>query len=228
VVKLLIVEDEQAISAALRRGLEFEGYEVATASNGQAALRAAARERPDVIILDVMLPKLGGVAVCERLREQKCEAGIIMLTARDQEADKVIGLRAGADDYLTKPFSFLELLARVEALLRRRHARDGREPATASWAGRLTFDGDEMVVRIDGRPLDLSRVEYRILRYFVEREGETVTRDELIDAVWGDTSEVVPRTVDIYVAKLRKKIEDDPANPRHLVTYHGMGYTLRP
>jgi two-component system alkaline phosphatase synthesis response regulator PhoP len=219
VTRLLIVEDEEAILSAMRRGFEFEGYTVATASDGQSALRAVRRSRPDLVILDLMLPKLSGMRVCERLRDDEAPIPIIMLTARDQEADKVLGLRAGADDYVTKPFSFLELLARVEAVLRRARAGDtgGAEPA-------LRLDAKRMEVWKSGRALPLSRREFLIVEHFVNHAGEIVTRDQLLDAVWGYNAFPFTRTVDTHIAKLRKKVEDDASHPSLIVTIHGVGY----
>jgi two-component system alkaline phosphatase synthesis response regulator PhoP len=215
--KLLIVEDEDAIASAIRRGLEYEGYDVIAAGDGLSALTAAAREAPDLIVLDVMLPGLDGLDVCARLRSAGDDVPIIMLTARDQEMDKVSGLRTGADDYLTKPFSFFELLARIEAVLRRR-------PGARAGAGAIALDRKRMEATKDGKKLGVSRREFRILQYFVDHRDEIVTRDQLLDAVWGYESFPFSRTVDIHIAKLRKKVEDDPANPRLIVTVHGVGY----
>ena len=215
--RLLIVDDEEAILSAMRRGFEYEGYTVLTASDGHAALRVARRSRPDLVVLDLMLPRMSGMRVCERLRAEGDAVPIIMLTARDQEADKVVGLRAGADDYVTKPFSFLELLARVEAVLRRVGTVEADEPV-------LRFDARRMEVSKNGRPLGLSRREYRILEFFANHAGEIVTRDQLLDAVWGYNAFPFTRTVDTHVAKLRKRVEDDPSNPKLIVTVHGVGY----
>jgi DNA-binding response OmpR family regulator len=215
--RLLIVEDEEAILSAMRRGFEFEGYTVATAGDGHAALRAARRSRPDLVILDLMLPRLSGMSVCERLRADDDTVPIIMLTARDQETDKVLGLRAGADDYVTKPFSFLELLARVEAVLRRAGTSGDDGPA-------LRLDPKGMEAFKNGRPLGLSRREYLLVEHFVNHAGEVVTRDQLLDAVWGYNAFPFSRTVDTHVAKVRKKVEDDPAHPKLIITLHGVGY----
>ena len=219
--KLLIVEDEPSILAAMRRGFEFEGYCVSAATDGQAALRAVKRFEPDLVILDLMIPKLSGMRVCERLRSDQNGVPIIMLTARDHEVDKVMGLRAGADDYVTKPFSFLELLARVEAVLRR--TNEGASEAFTETQP-LTVDPTRMEVYKFGRRLELSRREYLIVEYLVNHRDEIVTRDQLLDSVWGHGSFPFPRTVDIHIAKLRKKIEDDPAHPKLIVTIHGFGY----
>jgi DNA-binding response OmpR family regulator len=219
--RLLLVEDEPAILSAMRRGFEFEGFEVVTAADGEAALEVARSGEPDLVVLDVMLPKLSGIGVCERLRGTGSSVPIIMLTARDQEMDKVRGLRCGADDYVTKPFSFMELLARVEAVLRR---TPGSQRGREGEAHPFRFDAKRMEAYKDGRRLELSRREFRILRYFVEHGDEIVTRDQLLDAVWGYGAYPFSRTVDAHIAKLRKKVEDDPANPKHILTVHGVGY----
>jgi DNA-binding response OmpR family regulator len=215
--KLLIVEDETAILSAMRRGFEYEGYAVVTAADGNAALRAWRRERPDLVVLDVMLPRLSGMTVCERMREADDATPIIMLTARDDEISKVLGLRAGADDYVTKPFSFLELLARVEAVLRR------APPAGGEPAG-LVLDPRRMEARRDGRSVGLSALEYRILEHFMSHAGEVLTRDQLLDAVWGYDTFAFTRTVDVHVGRLRRKIETNPERPELIVTIHGLGY----
>lgn len=222
VTKLLIVEDEETILSAMRRGFEYEGYSVTTASDGYSALRAVKRVEPDLVILDLMLPKLSGIKVCERLRAEENPTPIIMLTARDQEVDKVLGLRTGADDYVTKPFSFLELLARVEAVLRR--APEGTERRASDDEPIIRLNARRMEVRKRGKLLDVSRREYLILEYFVNHADEVVTRDQLLDSVWGYNSFPFSRTVDIHIAKLRKKIEDDPSKPKIIVTVHGIGY----
>jgi two-component system alkaline phosphatase synthesis response regulator PhoP len=221
VTKLLIVEDEPAILSAMCRGFEFEGFEVVMAVDGRDALARIESERPDLVVLDVMLPKLNGIDVCKQLREAGEEVPIILLTARDQEMDKVLGLRSGADDYVTKPFSFLELLARVEAVLRRRPAgaQTGSDGAPA-----LRLDAKRMEVYKGERKLELSKREFRILEYFVDHRDEIVTRERLLDDVWGYDAYPFSRTVDTHIAKLRKKLEEDPSDPKLIVTVHGIGY----
>jgi len=220
--KVLIVEDDDSMAAALRDGFDYEGYTVALARDGAAGLRLAAEAKPDVIILDVMLPKMSGLDVCREVRREGSTVPIIMLTARGQEIDKVLGLKLGADDYVTKPFGFLELMARVEAVIRRATGRTTRVDAFEFGAVKADFKRGE--VRRDGRLLELSARELRLLQYFIERRGEVVSREQLLDAVWDYDSAPLTRTVDMHVAKLRKKIEDRPAQPRVLVTVHGQGY----
>ncbi|OLE67412.1 MAG: DNA-binding response regulator [Acidobacteria bacterium 13_1_20CM_2_68_7] len=220
--KVLIVEDDDSMVAALRDGFEYEGYTVALARDGSAGLRLAVEARPDVIILDVMLPKMSGLDVCREVRKEGHTVPIIMLTARGQEIDKVLGLKLGADDYVTKPFGFLELMARVEAVIRRATGRTARVDAFEFGAVKADFKHGE--VRRDGRLLELSARELRLLQYFIERRGEVVSREQLLDAVWDYDSAPLTRTVDMHVAKLRKKIEERPAQPRFLVTVHGQGY----
>ena len=224
--KVLIVEDDEAMAIALRDGFTYEGYEVVVAHDGVAALRATEHAALDLVILDVMMPKLSGLDVCRRLREKGNSVPIIMLTARGQEIDKVVGLKPGADDYVTKPFSFMELLARVEAVLRR--AR-GAVPGASGNGGTVAF-GDVTVdfahheAHRNGCSLDLTPREFAMLDFFVKHRGEVVTREQLLDSVWGYTTIPFTRTVDTHVAKLRKKIEVNPDDPRHLVTVHRLGY----
>ena len=220
--KVLIVEDDDSMIAALRDGFEYEGYAVVLARDGAAGLRLAAEAKPDAIILDVMLPKMSGLDVCREIRREGNTVPVIMLTARGQEIDKVLGLKLGADDYVTKPFGFLELMARVEAVIRRATGRTARVDAFEFGAVKADFKRGE--VRRDGHLLELSARELRLLQYFIERRGEVVSREQLLDAVWDYDSAPLTRTVDMHVAKLRKKIEERPAQPRFLVTVHGQGY----
>ncbi|MEK7704843.1 MAG: response regulator transcription factor [Myxococcota bacterium] len=225
--RILIVEDDDAMSGALRDGFVSEGHTVSMARDGAAGLALALSEAPELVILDVMLPKVSGHDVCRQLRAQGLETPIIMLSARGQEIDKVVGLKLGADDYITKPFSFMELLARVEAVLRR--SRTGCTPAKAvhhASFGDIAADFHTGEVRKGGKPVELSARELRLLRYFVEHRGEVVDRDTLLDAVWDYDEAPFTRTVDMHVAKLRKKLEDRPAEPQYLLTVHGMGYKL--
>lgn len=223
---VLIVEDDEAMSVALRDGFASEGYTVRAARDGEAALRAAREEPPDLLILDVMLPRLTGLDVCRELRAKGSAVPILMLTARGQEIDKVVGLRTGADDYVTKPFGFMELIARSEALLRR--TGRGRGPG-ALRLGDLEIDFKRHEARRGGpggRQVELSAREFRLLAFFASRRGEVVSRESLLDAVWDYRASTLTRTVDMHVAKLRKKIEPDPAAPRYLLTVHGLGYKL--
>jgi len=220
--KILIIEDEPDMVLGLRRNFEYEGYEVSTAGDGEEGLKRALKEFPDLIILDVMLPKLSGIDVCRRLRGGAVETPIIMLTARGQEIDKVLGLEMGADDYVTKPFSVRELLARVRVQLRRRSAP--KAPPAAYRFGNIELDFDRHHALKGGKPLELSQREFEILNYFVERRGETITRDQLLDDVWGYNSFPITRTVDNHIARLRQKIEKNPAEPQYIITVHRAGY----
>ncbi|HEY0782149.1 MAG TPA: response regulator transcription factor [Thermoanaerobaculia bacterium] len=220
--RVLIVEDDEAMSVALSDGFAYEGYDVETAQDGETGLHLAKEGAPDLILLDVMLPKMTGLDVCQQLRSGGNEVPIIMLTARGQEIDKVLGLKLGADDYITKPFSFMELLARVEAVLRRAPAPP---VSTAPFQfGDVTVDFKRHEARKAGQPIELSPREFQLLAFFVEHRGEIVTRDTLLDAVWEGSSLPFTRTVDMHIAKLRKKIEDNPGDPKFLVTLHRLGY----
>jgi two-component system alkaline phosphatase synthesis response regulator PhoP len=221
VPKLLIVEDDDSMAVALRDGFEFEGYDVTVARDGASGLELARAEAPDVLILDVMLPKMSGLDVCRELRKQGSRLPILMLTARGQEIDKVLGLKLGADDYVTKPFGFLELAARVEALLRR---ATGGGSAEELQFGDIRVNFRRAEATRDGSPLELSARELRLLKYFAEHRGEAITREELLDAVWDYENAPFTRTVDMHIAKLRKKIEDDASEPRWIVTVHRIGY----
>jgi DNA-binding response OmpR family regulator len=222
---VLVVEDDKAMSVALCDGLASEGFKVVCASNGEDGLSLATERTPDVVILDVMLPRLNGLDVCRKLRAAGDDVPIIMLTARGQEADKVLGLKLGADDYVTKPFSFLELVARVEAVLRRSASPRPEPAATEAYEfGDVRIDFAHHEAAKGGKPLVLSPREFLIMAYLVTHRGAVITRDQLLDAVWGYDNMPFTRTVDTHVAKLRKKIEEDPANPRYLITLHRLGY----
>ena len=220
--RILIVEDEPAMVQGLRDNFEYEGYEVISAGDGLAGLERALSDSPDLVVLDVMMPRMSGLDVCKQLKSKKPGIPIIMLTARGQEIDKVVGLKIGADDYVTKPFSFMELMARVEAILR----RTVRQPESLE-----TFEFGTVVVHFrkfevtrNGVPVELSAREFNILKYFIAHRSEVVSRDQLLDAVWGYESFPLTRTVDMHIAKLRHKIEDTPGDPKHIVTVHRLGY----
>jgi DNA-binding response OmpR family regulator len=218
--RVLVVEDDPAMAIALRDGFAFDGHAVEIAADGETALRRATELDPDLIILDVMLPKRSGLEVCAELR-RRSDVAIIMLTARGQQEDKIQGLKGGADDYVTKPFSFLELAARAEAVMRRRLR--AAPPERAAF-GDVEVDFRQRRAWRAGAPLDLSEREIALLEFLVARRGEIVTRDQLLQAVWGYQSFPFTRTVDMHIAKLRRKIEADPAEPRLIVTVHGSGY----
>jgi len=223
--EILIVEDDPAMSVALRDGFEFEKYSVEMAADGEEGLRLATRGDHDLIILDVMLPKKSGLDVCKELRRNGSATPIIMLTARGQEIDKIVGLKLGADDYVTKPFSFMELLARVEAVLR----RTSRTAAGEEYAfGDVTLDFRTYQATKATLPIELTPREFRILRYFIDHVDEVVTRESLLNHVWGYDSSAFTRTVDTHMARLRQKIENIPGEPRHLITVHRVGYKFVP
>jgi two-component system alkaline phosphatase synthesis response regulator PhoP len=221
--RVLVVEDDEAMAVALHDGFAYEGYEVAVARDGEAGLRLARDSSPELMILDVMLPKMTGLEVCKILRAEGSELPIIMLTARGQEIDKVLGLKLGADDYVTKPFSFMELMARVEAVLRRTRP-GGRAAHAKHHFGDVVVDLDRHEASKAGEALELTPREFRLLGYLLEHRGEVVSREELLDAVWGYDTIPFTRTVDTHIAKLRKKVEDDPSDPRHIITVHRLGY----
>jgi DNA-binding response OmpR family regulator len=223
--RVLIVEDDEAMSVALRDGFSYEGYDVTVANDGEAGLRmasAASETRPDLILLDVMLPKMTGLDVCRRLRDGGNNVPIIMLTARGQEIDKVLGLKTGADDYITKPFGFMELLARAEAVLRR--SGGTAAPPDLYRFGDVTLDFKRHEAKKAGAPIELSPREFQLLGFFIRHREEIVSRETLLDEVWDYNAIPFTRTVDMHIAKLRKKIDDDPADPRHIVTVHRLGY----
>ncbi|HXV76520.1 MAG TPA: response regulator transcription factor [Candidatus Polarisedimenticolaceae bacterium] len=220
--RVLIVEDDEAMAVALRDGFTYEGYEVRMANDGASGLRLAAEGDHDLIIMDVMLPRMNGLDICRRIRRDGSRVPLIMLTARGQEIDKVLGLKTGADDYVTKPFSFLELMARVEALLRR--SSGFAEPVDHCRFGDVEIDFRRAEARKGGRTVVLSPREFKLIQFLVEHRGEVVTRERLLDAVWGYENVPFTRTVDMHIAKLRKKIEDRPHDPEHIVTVHRVGY----
>jgi DNA-binding response OmpR family regulator len=220
--KVLVVEDDHAMAVALNDGFQYEGHEVTLARDGAQGLALAANGKFDIVILDVMLPKMSGLDVCRQLRTSGNQIPIIMLTARGQEIDKVLGLKIGADDYVTKPFSFMELAARVEAVLRR--ATTSQEMVDVLRFGEIVVDFKKNTAMRAGTPLELSPREFRILKYFAEHMGEVVTRDQLLDHVWGYDSFPLTRTVDTHIAKLRQKIEENPGDPHYIVTVHRAGY----
>ncbi len=227
--RILVIEDDASIRLGLEDTLRAKGYEVAVATRGQAGLEQAERSKPDLIILDIMLPDLDGFEVCRRLKNPRGgmpEVPIIMLSARGAELDRVRGLELGADDYVTKPFSLMELLARVAAVLRR-GARAGVEPDLLEF-GDVKIDFVRQTASKGGRPLELPVRAFAILKVFARRPGEVVSRDVLLDEAWGYEKYPNTRTVDNHLVKLRKALEDEPERPRYLITVHGAGYRLDP
>jgi len=221
---ILLVEDEPGLVMALSDRLSREGYAVETAQDGAEALSRATENPFDLLILDVMLPSKSGLDVCRDLRQRGLNTPVLILTARGQTVDKVVGLKLGADDYLTKPFEMLELLARIEALLRR--AAAPANPPPVHHLGPVRVDIRKTEVSRDGQPVILSAREFQLLRYFIEHRGETLSRTELLREVWGYTGLPSTRTVDVHVAGLRQKVEDEPKNPRLILTVTGIGYKL--
>ncbi len=221
--KILIIEDEADLVRGLELNLADEGYEVAWASDGREGLRRALEEAPDLIILDIMLPGMSGLEVCRELRQQKSSVPVIMLTAKGGEVDKVVGLEIGADDYMTKPFSVRELLARIKAHLRREKREPRQVPKTCVF-GEVEIDFAHFKVRRAGRETDLTSLEIDILKYLIAHKGEVVSRDALLDKVWGYERFPTTRTIDNHILKLRKKIEEDPSRPRHILSVYGEGY----
>ena len=220
--RILIVDDEPAILRGLADNLKRELHEVLTATDGEAAYRLIKEKKPDLVILDLMLPKLSGYEVCRQIRAERNSTPVLMLTARGEETDRVVGLDLGADDYVTKPFSVRELLARVRALLRRTQpAKTGVDQVTV---GDVIIDFRRYEARKANQPLEMTRREFQLLHALASRPGEVVTRDELLDRVWGLEAFPTTRTIDNHIAGLRAKLERDPAEPRHLLTVRGVGY----
>ncbi|HEX3769584.1 MAG TPA: response regulator transcription factor [Polyangiaceae bacterium] len=222
---VLIVDDEPHLVLGLRDALEFEGFRVIAASDGRGGIALARSEAPDAIILDLMLPDMNGYAVCEQLRRINAQVPIVMLTARSQETDKVRGLDAGADDYVTKPFGVNELIARMRAILRRAARGVSATPETLT-IGDATVNLTSQTVRIGGADLSLSFYEVELLRMLAERGGQPVSRDEILSKIWGLEASSTNRTVDNFIVKLRKKIEKSPDRPQHILTVYGYGYRL--
>jgi two-component system alkaline phosphatase synthesis response regulator PhoP len=220
--KILIVEDEPNMVAGLRDNFEFEGYQVLTAPDGVAGLERALSESPDLVILDVMMPRMSGLDVCKQLKAKKPSMPIIMLTARGQEVDKVVGLELGADDYVTKPFSIRELLARVKAVLRRAGTLPKQGEKFAF--GEVEVNLRNCQVSRKGKSLEFSSKEFELLKYFLNHPGETLSRDRLLEDVWGYDRFPTTRTVDAHIVRLRQKVEPKPDDPRFILTVHGTGY----
>jgi DNA-binding response OmpR family regulator len=221
--RILVVEDEAKLRRVLVDFLESEGYEVVVATDGEAGLELACTQKPDVLILDVMLPKMNGFDVCRSLRERGFKTPILLITAKGEETDKVLGLELGADDYITKPFGLRELNARVRARLRNM-ASDTEQTLKQYSLGAVLIDFKQHCILRDGRTAPLSALEASLLKHFIEHRGEVVSRNDLLDKVWGYDSFPTTRTIDTHVLNLRKKLEDRPDQPRWLLTVHGVGY----
>ena len=221
--RVLLIEDEPGLRLTLSDRLMNDGYAVDTAADGEAGLSQASTGAYDLIVLDVMLPRMNGFDVCREVRQRGVRTPILMLTARGQVVDRVVGLKLGADDYLTKPFETIELMARLEALLRRTQA--GAQPGGDVYRfGDVVVDFRRAEVTRAGQPVDLSAREFKLLCHFIEHRGATISRDELLSQVWGYDEMPLTRTVDVHVAGLRQKIEANPKNPEYILTIHGLGY----
>ena len=220
--RILIVEDEPNMVAGLRDNFEYEGYEVLTASDGAEGLGRALNDAPDLVVLDVMMPKMSGLDVCKQLKAKRPSIPVIMLTARGQEVDKVVGLELGADDYVTKPFSIRELLARIKAVLRRSHVVPKEQERYAF--GDVEVNLRTCQVARAGKPVEFSTKEFDLLKYFLCHAGEALSRERLLEEVWGYNRFPTTRTVDAHIVHLRQKLEAKPEEPRFILTLHGVGY----
>ncbi len=227
--KILIVEDDPSILRGLQLNLGMEGYLVRSATDGENGLAMARSERPDLVVVDVMLPRLGGLEVVREIRREDPDLPVLILSAKGQESDKVAGLQLGADDYIVKPFGLKELLARIDALLRRRRARGETGPNRAvRKAGDVELDLDARKARAQGRELELTSREFDLLAFFVSHPDRVYSREQLMEAVWGSRYFGTARTVDNFIARLRAHIGDDADHPRHLETVRGVGYRFNP
>ncbi len=221
--KILIIEDDPGILLSLKDEFESEGYTVYSAEDGEKGLGIAKQQRPDLIILDIMLPVLDGYEVCKRLRMEGDTTPIIMLTVKDKEIDRVLGLELGADDYVTKPFSLRELMARVKAVLRRTEEK-AKDLATYSFA-QVELDFRKYEAKKKGKKLDLTPLEFQMMKLFIQKKEQVLSRDYFLDKIWGEDNTYVSfRTVDSHIANIRKKIEDAPSNPKHIISIRGVGY----
>ncbi|MPQ48022.1 response regulator [Marinifilum sp. N1E240] len=223
---ILIVEDEPGMLMGLKDNLEFEGYQVDVADEGELGLKKITENKYSLVLLDVMLPKISGFDICKKARAVGVQTPIILLTARGEEIDKVLGLELGADDYITKPFGLRELLARIRAVLRRTQSVDSKEANTNAQIGRLKIDFSSFEGFVDGAEVKMSSKEVEILNVLWDKKNQTVSRDDLLDKVWGTEYQPTSRTIDNFVLKLRQKIEDDPNHAKIILTVHGVGYRL--
>ncbi|MBS2213471.1 response regulator transcription factor [Carboxylicivirga mesophila] len=224
--RILVVEDEPDMQSGIKDNLEFEGYDVDTASDGKEGLQKILTDSFDLVLLDVMLPHISGFDVCKKVRHENNNTPIIFLTAKGEEIDKVIGLESGGDDYLTKPFSLRELLARVKAVLRRTEMQNPSATNHETQVGRLKVDFGTYTAWVDGEQVKMTSKEFEILQYLLKHKNATISRDSLLDNVWGYDFQPTARTIDNFILKLRHKIEDNPNDPQIIITVHGMGYRL--
>jgi DNA-binding response OmpR family regulator len=225
--KILFVEDEPQMQRGVKDNLEFEGYEVEVAGDGKTGLQKILENSYDLILLDVMLPQMSGLEVCKKAREKGVATPIIMLTAKGEEIDKVLGLELGADDYITKPFGLREMLARVKAVLRRTEGATGGSTQIMV-LGSVEIDFATYNATRSGKSLQMTPKEFDVLKFLWQHRNKSVSRDQLLTNVWGYDESISSRTVDNFILRLRQKIEDDPAHPKHIITIHGMGYKLIP
>ncbi|HLU44063.1 MAG TPA: response regulator transcription factor [Natronosporangium sp.] len=225
--RVLVVEDEESFSDALSYMLRKEGFEVSVADTGPAALTEFDRSGADIVLLDLMLPEMSGTEVCRQLRARS-QVPIIMVTARDSEIDKVVGLELGADDYVTKPYSPRELVARIRAVLRRRAAEPAEQASSTLAAGPVRMDVDRHVVTVNGEPVQLPLKEFELLELLLRHAGRVLTRGQLIDRIWGADYVGDTKTLDVHVKRLRSKVEPVPSSPRHIITVRGLGYKFEP
>jgi two-component system alkaline phosphatase synthesis response regulator PhoP len=224
--QILIVEDDPSIRLGLKRSLEFEGFQVEVAKDGEEAIQRAFDKKPDLIVLDLMLPKLNGFEVCRTVRKYDASIPIVILSAKGDEGDKVLGLELGADDYVTKPFSIRELTARIKTALRRRRALEGEVDTFEE--GNLKIDFGGQICLVDGESREMSTREFNLLRHLIQNRGRVLSRDQILNKVWGYDYDGTPRTIDNFINKLRQKIEHDPENPDWILTVRGSGYKFKP
>ncbi len=223
--KILVIEDEPNMRMGLTDNLTFEGYEVEAAADGAAGLQMILKNSYDLIVMDIMMPNLSGFDICKEVRSRQIEVPIIMLTAKGEEIDKVLGLELGADDYITKPFSLRELLARIKAILRRSGGNHGESEQQATITiGKLNVNFTAYTADIDGDGIKMSHKEFEILKYLFDRKNETVSRHDLLENIWGYGGDITTRTVDNFILRLRQKVEDNPNQPSIILTAHGIGY----
>jgi len=223
---ILVVEDDPKMQMGLKDNLEVEGYDVEVAGDGALGLKRIMDQQFDLVVLDVMLPEMSGLDVLRKSREHGISTPVILLTAKGEEIDKVLGLELGADDYITKPFGLRELLARIKAVLRRKESSGSASPADKAAIGKLEIDFATYNATRNGKSVEMTPKEFDILKYLWQHKNQTVTRDELLTNVWGYDESISSRTVDNFILKIRQKVEANPANPKHIITLHGIGYKL--